>query len=158
MKQYNKEKKFVGQKEISRLKTIVCAQLGLNNTAINSRVKNADNVNARLIFSNILMFELEIPVGKMSQFVNKDRSNFYHYIKLHNQALEMPKFYQEYLRDYEICKDEFLNKTHTKVKKWQIMIEKLSYNYRKLDDKLNNIQRQINNFVEEEQLNNQNNG
>ena len=38
------------------------------------------------------------------------------------------------------------------------MIEKLSYNYKKLDDKLNNIQRQINNFVEEEQLNNQNNG
>ena len=111
MKQYNKEKKFVGQKEISRLKTIVCAQLGLNNTAINSRVKNADNVNARLIFSNILMFELEIPVGKMSQFVNKDRSNFYHYIKLHNQALkrtchELQDRIDELEKELELSKNE----------------------------------------------------
>ena len=150
METFKKEQKFLEEKEIDRLKTIVCAQLTLHKSAINSKKQDAELVTARMIFSNILMFDLEIPISKMSQFVKKDRTAFYHYKKTHLQAIEVPKFYKEYLRDYEICREEFINQTHTKVKKWQIMIEKLSYNYKKLDKKLNMIQQEINNFVDSE--------
>ena len=129
--------------ELAKLKQIISIQLNIPRSALDKSCREQEFVRARVIYSNILMKELQIPIGKMNQYLNKDRSSFYHYQKQHNNAYEYPKFYQDYIDDYEKVKSMFLGDQDVMLKRWEVEFERLSKARADINARLDKIEKEM---------------
>lgn len=129
--------------ELLKLKQIISIQLNIPITALDKSCREQEFVRARVIYSNILMRELQIPIGKMNQYLSKDRSSFYHYQKQHNNAYEHPKFYKDYIDDYEKVKSMFLGDQDVMLKRWEIEIERLNQVRVDINARLDKIEKEM---------------
>ena len=57
--------------ELAKLKQIISIQLNIDRSCIDKKSREKEYVRARIIYSNILMKELQIPIAKMSQYLKK---------------------------------------------------------------------------------------
>ena len=112
-------------RELLKLKTIIGVQLNVPKNAVDKKTREAEYVRARILYANVLMNELDIPIGKMSNYMDRDRSSFYHYQKQHNNALDMPNFYKEYLDDYQRVVEMFLGNSDVVLKRWEMEFDEL---------------------------------
>ncbi len=129
--------------ELAKLKQIISIQLNIDRSCIDKKSREKEYVRARVIYSNILMKELQIPIGKMSQYLKKDRSSFYHYQKQHDTAYDLPRFYQDYIDDYERVKEMFLGEQDVMLKRWEVEFEKLSKARAEINYRLDKLEKEM---------------
>jgi len=96
-------------KEIELLTYITSKHLGIDEE-INVKTKTADLVLGRMVVCNILM-ECGIKPAELAKHFCKHRTNYYHYLKLHNDYIKNPKMYPEYVDIFNTVFDEYKSKS-----------------------------------------------
>ncbi len=134
-------------KELLKLKTIIGVQLNVPKNAVDKKSREAEYVRARVLYANVLMNELDIPIGKMSKYMDRDRSSFYHYQKLHNNAVDMPNFYKEYLDDYERVAAMFLGDSDVVLKRWEIEFDELQKQQLEIKRRMETMEKEMQEVV-----------
>ena len=93
------------EREITKLNAIV--EEALDVTDINVKEKTAQQVLGRMVVCNILMDNGLTP-AVLAKYYVKHRTNFYHYRKKHNDYLQFPNMYPEYLELYAKVENDYL--------------------------------------------------
>lgn len=84
------------KKEIEQIKLIVEIQAKVPFGSIDSRDRKQDIVRARMVFANFLMEQVGLKVDQLSEYIDRDRTNFYHYQLRHEGYMSDRRVYPEY--------------------------------------------------------------
>lgn len=92
------------EREITRLNSIVEEKLQVDDIVV--KQKKQDQVLGRMVVCNILMDNGLTP-AMLARYYKQHRTNYYHYRKKHENYLEMPKMYPEYIQLYRYTTEEY---------------------------------------------------
>tara|TARA_Y100001973_G_C5204906_1_gene340745 strand:+ start:2622 stop:3074 length:453 start_codon:yes stop_codon:yes gene_type:complete len=92
------------EREITRLNSIVEEYLQVD--SIQEKHRKQDTVLGRMIVCNILMDNGLTP-AMLARYYKQHRTNYYHYRKKHENFLEFPKTYPEYIQLYDYTTEEY---------------------------------------------------
>lgn len=84
------------QKEIRKIKYIIEDEADLESGTLDGKCRNKDLVLARMVFSNFLMAEIGLKESQIANYLNRDRSSFYYYLKKHYSYINDARIYPEY--------------------------------------------------------------
>ena len=96
-------------KEIIKLRYLVEAEFELTPEELDGRSKKGDLGTARIIFGNLLMYELKLKPAQVPKYVNRDRSLFYYYAKLHDGYMSDARIFPDYFKRYNKIKSRYYN-------------------------------------------------
>ena len=83
-------------KEIRKIKLLVELECNLPFGTLDQKTRKAEVVMARILFANILMFDIGLKPAQLIKYIGKHRTNYYHYQKLHNSYMDNPKIHPLY--------------------------------------------------------------
>lgn len=110
--------------EIELLTHLTSKQLGIYEDEIDVKEKTGVQVMARMIIANILM-ECGIKPAQLAQHFCKHRTNYYHYLKLHKEYIQNPKYNAEYVENFDEIFREYKTKSErvNKIEELQALCE-----------------------------------
>mgnify|MGYP001946714301 CR=1 FL=1 len=97
-------------KEIELLMHLTSKHIDINKDNINVKAKTGKQVMARMIICNILM-ECGMKPSQLAKHFCKHRTNYYHYLKLHKDYIQNPKYNYEYIEIFNNVFDEYMTQT-----------------------------------------------
>lgn len=129
------------EKEIRKIKYIAeeCADIPLG--SIDSKTRKREVVLARQAMCSFLLVDAELSHEKLSQFINRHRTNFYHYEKQHKVYIEDARIYPAYNKLYNKIKFAYFSDEHSiltnKPKtEWLAEIDELNKQQRSIERKM----------------------
>tara|TARA_R110000772_G_scaffold135800_2_gene244381 strand:+ start:604 stop:1041 length:438 start_codon:yes stop_codon:yes gene_type:complete len=99
--------------EIEQIKLIVEDQAGVPYGSIDSNTRKQEIVKARIVFASFLMEQVGLKVDQLTEYVNRDRTNFYHYQKKHEGYMSDRRVYPEYFDLYNNVNDAYFSQLET---------------------------------------------
>ena len=93
--------------EIRKLKYLVDVEFRLNDHELDSRSRKGELAIARILFGNLIMSELSLKPSQVPKYLNRDRSLFYYYAKLHDNYMTDARIYPEYFNHYNNIKTKY---------------------------------------------------
>lgn len=96
-------------KEVLKIKYIVETEFNLEPEDLNKQCRKKELALPRLIFANMLLHDLKLKIAQIPKFLNRDRTLFYHYKKLHKSYMSDARTYPEYYRSYNKILGQYLN-------------------------------------------------
>ena len=70
-------------------------------------------MKARIVFASFLMEQVGLKVDQLTEYVNRDRTNFYHYQKKHEGYMSDRRVYPEYFDLYNNVNDAYFSQLET---------------------------------------------
>jgi hypothetical protein len=135
-------------KEIKKIKYLVDDYFNLNHDELDSRGKKGKLGTARIIYANLLMYELGLIPSQVPKHLKRDRSLCYYYMKQHDGYMSDARIYPDYYEAYtKICsqyyemsdavaREKHKNRTHQQLYQVEMHIEKLERERKYLIDTL----------------------
>tara|TARA_R110000764_G_scaffold85788_1_gene166431 strand:- start:188 stop:625 length:438 start_codon:yes stop_codon:yes gene_type:complete len=99
--------------EIEQIKLIVEDQAGVPYGSIDSNTRKQEIVKARIVFASFLMEQVGLKVDQLTEYVKRDRTNFYHYQKKHEGYMSDRRVYPEYFDLYNNVNDAYFSQLET---------------------------------------------
>ena len=93
--------------EVRKLKYLVEYEFKLNDNELDDKSREGVMPIARLIYGNLIMNELNLKPSLAARHLNRDRSLFYYYIKLHKNYINDARIYPEYYNHYMNIKNKY---------------------------------------------------
>ena len=99
--------------EIEQIKLIVEDQAGVPFGSIDTTNRRQDIVRARIVFASFLMEQVGLKVDQLTEYINRDRTNFYHYQMKHEGYMSDRRVYPEYFDLYNKVNDVYFSQAET---------------------------------------------
>ena len=125
-------------KEINKIKLLVELECNLPFGQLDEVTRKADVVMARMLFANILMFDIGLKPTQLEQYVGKHRTNYYHYKKIHQSIIDNPKIHPLYMRLYQEIRFKYFSNesslfTNMEIKSKILILRDIQEQMRKLE-------------------------
>lgn len=125
-------------KEIRKIKLLVELECNLPFGTLEQKTRKAEVVMARILFANILMFDIGLKPDQLIKYIGKHRTNYYHYKKLHNSYMDNPKIHPLYIRLYQEIRYKYFSNesslfTNTEIKSKVLILRDIQAQMQKLE-------------------------
>ena len=113
----------------------------LKEGSLNSKSRRLSVALPRQVVSNFLMNELNVKIGLMNRYINRDRTNFYYMQELHEKVIKNFHFYPEYHKLYHQLKAIYYGNNKKVAKKHLALVMELKQKKEKQVALANDIQK-----------------
>ena len=125
-------------KEINKIKLLVELECNLPFGQLDQVTRRADVVMARMLFANILMYDIGLKPAQLVKYIGKHRTNYYHYRKFHSAIMDNPKIDPLYIRLYQEIRYKYFSNesslfTDTEIKSKILILRDIQEQMRKLE-------------------------